>query len=177
MRILIYGFGPYKQFRDNITEKVIKALSSEPGLKKTVFPVRFHKGQFIEALTKYRLDGIIGLGQCTRRKIAVESRAVNRKRSRHADPGKPIRHKGPRFLPTTLGVKFGRQVGRSNNAGDYVCNYSMYVILDHISRKALEVKFGFIHIPHDCSLSKATQMVAGTIKALIARESRRKKVI
>ncbi|MEX0803582.1 MAG: hypothetical protein WD688_09745 [Candidatus Binatia bacterium] len=164
MRILIYGFAPYKQFRDNITEKIIKALPSQPGLKKMVFPARFHKGQFIEALKKHRLDGIIGLGQCTRRKIEVESRAVNRKRTRQTDPGKPIRHNGPRFLPTTLEIKLRRQVGSSNNAGDYVCNYSMYVILDNISRKALEVRFGFIHIPHDCNLCKATEIVAAAIK-------------
>ncbi|MPZ76233.1 MAG: hypothetical protein GEU77_06885 [Deltaproteobacteria bacterium] len=76
----------------------------------------------------------------------------------------PIRHNGPRFLPTTLEIKLRPQVGRSNNAGDYVCNYSMYVILDNIGRKALEVKFGFIHIPHDSNPHKATEIVAGAIK-------------
>ena len=49
-RILLYGFGPYRQFRDNITARIIKSLPRQAGLKKVVFPVRFHRAQFVEAI-------------------------------------------------------------------------------------------------------------------------------
>lgn len=44
MRLLIYGFGPYKQFKDNITEKILRRLPARNGVKKVVFPARFQKG-------------------------------------------------------------------------------------------------------------------------------------
>ncbi len=49
-RILLYGFGPYRQFRDNITARIIKSLPRQAGLKTIVFPVRFHRRQFVEAV-------------------------------------------------------------------------------------------------------------------------------
>jgi pyrrolidone-carboxylate peptidase len=48
---------------------------------------------------------------------------------------------------TNLRLKLGKQARSSNNAGDYVCNYSMYVILDHLKRHRLSIPHGFIHIP------------------------------
>jgi len=37
MRLLIYGFGPYKQFKENITAKLLRRLPQRNGLKKVVF--------------------------------------------------------------------------------------------------------------------------------------------
>jgi pyrrolidone-carboxylate peptidase len=85
-------------------------------------------------------------------------------------PVKPIRQSGAEFLPTTLEVKLGPLVGRSDNAGDYVCNYSMYVMLDYISRSAGEVNFMFLHIPHDADPRNATALVARAIKKLQLKE-------
>jgi len=62
-------------------------------------------------------------------------------------------------LLTTLKLKSGRQATRSDNAGDYVCNYSMYVMLDHIASRKLDIPFGFIHIPHDYDQRKARRFV------------------
>ena len=36
MRVLVYGFGPYREFRNNITESIIKALPPLPGLTTAV---------------------------------------------------------------------------------------------------------------------------------------------
>jgi pyrrolidone-carboxylate peptidase len=166
MRILIYGFGPYKRFGQNVTERIIRCLPSQAGLKKVVFPVRFHRRQFIDALERYRPLRVIGLGQCTRRKIQYETRAINRRRVLKTDPAKPIRQNGPKSLPTTLDIALGRRIGRSDDAGDYVCNYSMYVILDHISCNAGEIKFTFLHIPHDADPRKVAALVARAIKKL-----------
>ena len=170
MRILVYGFGPYREFPNNITETIINALPSVAGLTTAVFPVRFNRRQFIDVLERHKPDHVIGLGQCRRGRTEIESRAINHKRAGKMGPVKLIRQSGAEFLPTTLDIKLGPQVGRSDNAGDYVCNYSMYVMLDYISRIAGEVKFMFLHIPHDADPRNATALVARAIKKLQLKE-------
>jgi pyrrolidone-carboxylate peptidase len=166
MRILVYGFGPYKGFPDNVTEKILEKLPSQPNLTKWVFPVRFNRRQFIDVLERRKPEIVIGLGQSTRNRAEIESRATNRKRGGKRNVIKPIRPSGPEFLPVTLNIALGPQVGRSDNAGDYVCNYSMYVILDHLSRNAAQATFTFIHIPHAADLRKVTGLLARAIKKL-----------
>ena|SRR5262245_28282652 len=159
MRLLIYGFGPYRQFSENITAKIIASLPEHPDLIPVVFPVRFQRRQFIEVIERHRPDCILGLGQSTRRRIDIESRAQNRRRKDGASPARVIFKKKPQWLLTTLGPKASRRAGKSTDAGDYVCNYSMYVILDYIASKKLNIPFGFIHIPHDCEWRKAREFV------------------
>jgi pyroglutamyl-peptidase len=158
-RILLYGFGPYRQFRDNITARIIKSLPRQAGLKKVVFPVRFHRGQFVEALMRVKPDFVLGLGQSRRWRIDVETQAINRRRTRRENKPKPISLTGPQRLKTTLPLKVGNHAGKSASAGDYVCNFSMYVMLDHIRRKDLDIPYGFVHIPHDYDQTKATRLV------------------
>jgi len=158
-RILLYGFGPYRQFRDNITVRIIKSLPRQAGLKKTVFPARFHRAQFIEALKRFKPDIVLGLGQSARRRIDVESQAINRRRARRESKPKPISLRGRQRLKTTLPLKIGNHAGKSTSAGDYVCNFSMYVMLDHIRRYDLDIPYGFVHIPHDYDETEATRLV------------------
>jgi pyrrolidone-carboxylate peptidase len=155
MRILIYGFGPYRQFQENITARIVKSLAPRAGLKKEVFPVRFQRSQFIGALRRHNPDYVLGLGQSERKNIEIETRAANRKRMSKAAPAHSISKHGRRWLPTTLTVK----IGRSKSAGDYVCNYSMYVIIDYLMRQAPNAKFGFIHIPFDYDAAKAAKVI------------------
>lgn len=168
-RILLYGFGPYRQFRDNITARIIKSLPRQAGLKKVVFPVRFHRAQFVEALLRFKPDMVLGLGQSARRRIDVESQAINRRRARRESKAKPISLSGPQRLKTTLPLKIGNQAGKSTSAGDYVCNFSMYVMLDHIRRYDLGVSYGFVHIPHDYDETMAT----GLVRKMLLRCRRR----
>jgi pyroglutamyl-peptidase len=158
-RILLYGFGPYRQFRDNITARIIKSLPPQPGLTKIVFGVRFHRRQFVEALKRFKPDVVLGLGQSSRRAIQTEAQATNRRRARWTDRPKPIAPDGAQRLKTNLALKIGREVRRSSNAGDYVCNFSMYVMLDHVRQNELDTLYGFIHIPHDYDQKKARRMV------------------
>ncbi len=159
MRILLYGFGPYRQFSDNITAQIIKSLPARSGLKKAVFPVRFQRGQFVGALRRHKPDVVLGLGQSARKQIEVETQAKNRRRARKSDKPGAIIGAAPKARPTTLAIKSGRWIGRSTNAGDYVCNYSMFVLLDEIARQDLKIAFGFIHIPYDCDPDKASRFV------------------
>jgi len=166
MRVFVYGFGPYRQFRDNITARIIKSLPKTTTLTRTIFPVRFQRRQFIAALNRYRPDIILGLGQSSRKHIAVESRARNRRRATKLAKLKPIVKSGPSGLPTTLQIRFGRSLRRSNNAGDYVCNYSMYVMLDALRRDGGTTRFGFIHIPHDWNLAAAVKVVRRVLRQI-----------
>ncbi len=167
MRLLIYGFGPYKQFRENITEKILRGLPPRKGVKKVIFPVRFQRRQFIEALKKHKPEVILGLGQTSRsRRIKIERRAVNRIRENKGDRARPIRAGGRKWLATSLRLNGGRQARISHDAGDYVCNYSMYVILDYLKRRGLPARFGFIHIPHDYNLRSGRRYVLNLVRGL-----------
>lgn len=152
MRLLIYGFGPYKQFQDNSTQRVVGILPRSQNLKKIVFPVRFDKRQFTDAVKEYNPDVVLGLGQCSRgKRLRIERRAINRKRNEKKERARPIVGGGPKWLPTTLKrgtFRFGKQAKSSRDAGDYVCNFSMYVILDYLKHHDPAARFGFIHIPH-----------------------------
>jgi pyroglutamyl-peptidase len=165
-RILLYGFGAYREFRENITTKIIKALPPQSGLKKIIFPVRFHRSQFVHAIDRVKPDVVLGLGQSSRHGIDVETQALNRRRTHVGDSSKPILVNGPVRLRTTLRLKVGRRVRTSTNAGDYVCNFSMYVMLDHIRRNGRKIPYGFIHIPHDYDLMKAAGLVEKIVRRL-----------
>jgi len=159
MRILLYGFGPYRQFRDNITARIIQSLPRRAGLKKVIFSVRFQRRQFIDALNRHKPDVILGLGQSSRRRIEVETRALNRRRVGQLERARPILKDKPKSLPTSLPIHAGRWAGISINAGDYVCNYSMFVLLEEIDRRQSSTRFGFVHIPYNFDHRKACRIV------------------
>ena len=164
MRVLVYGFGAYRQFRDNITAQIINSLPKSSVLMTEIFAVRFQRRQFIAALKRYRPDIILGLGQSSRKQIDFETRARNRRRAAKSVELKPIFRDRPKSLPTTLKIRTGRSVKKSRDAGDYVCNYSMYVLLDAIAREGRKVPFGFIHIPHNWELEKAVRLIGKILR-------------
>jgi pyroglutamyl-peptidase len=164
MRLLVYGFGPYRQFQDNVTAKIVRGLPRRGGRKKLVFPVRFHKGQFLNAIKQHRPDVILGLGQCAHGQgLRIEAQAVNRRRNSPDEKARPILVGGSPSLRTNLRLALGRQGKSSNKAGEYVCNYSMYVILDFIKRHRFPIRFGFIHVPHRYDCKKAIRLVEKAI--------------
>jgi pyroglutamyl-peptidase len=147
-RILLYGFGPYRRFPDNVSEQALRRVAKRPGLRKLIFPVRFHRRQFIEAVERFCPDLIIGLGQCSRGKLLrVETRAVNRRRNGKNEKHRPIFRNGAPDLYANFRADFDGRSRVSRYAGDYVCNYSMYVILRYLQQRRLPVQYGFIHIP------------------------------
>ena len=159
VRVLLYGFGPYRRFTENITAKIIGSMPARPGLGKIVFPVRFQRRQFVEALKNPMLLMVVGLGQSTRPRIEVETRAINRRRSSKTSAPRPITAGGEAWLPATMPLSVTRPSAKSINAGDYVCNFSMYVMLEELERQNLNSLFGFIHIPFDHDLQAACRLV------------------
>jgi pyrrolidone-carboxylate peptidase len=159
VRVLLYGFGPYRKFTENITAKIIGSLAPRPGLDKIVFPVRFLRRQFIEALKHPMPLMVVGLGQSSRPRIEVETRALNRRRSSKTGASRPITAGGEAWLPATMPLSVTRPSAKSINAGDYVCNFSMYVMLEEVERQDLNSLLGFVHIPFDHDLKAARRYV------------------
>ena len=178
MRVLVYGFGQYRQFEENITREIVRQLPASKKLNKFVFPVRFSKRQFIAAIKRRPTDLILGMGQCSRgRLIRIERRAANKRRNSNRERARPIAQGRPKWLRTTLRLEnsIGAHRARSSaDAGDYVCNFSMYVILDYLSRHRPAARFGFVHIPHAYDLTRAVQFMSGilTEAGAIDREPR-----
>jgi pyroglutamyl-peptidase len=170
MRVLVYGFGAYKQFKDNITRRIVRKLPPSANLKKIIFPVRFHKTQFTAAIKKHRPDVILGLGQCsTGAKLRIERRAVNRRRNNKVEKGRAIARGGPKALAATLRLDkpvLGKQAKISRDAGDYVCNFSMYVMLDYLRRRSKAARFGFVHVPCDYDRKRAVKWVTKILRML-----------
>lgn len=168
MCLLIYGFGSYRQFKENITERILRRLPARNGVEKVIFPVRFQKRQFVAALKKYKPDVILGLGQSSKsRRLKIERRAVNQRRETRREKPRSIHTGGSKWLQTDLKLNGGRQARISYSAGDYVCNYSMYVILDHLKRHRLPTRFGFVHIPHDYNPARAQRFLLKQISSYL----------
>ena len=159
VRVLLYGFGPYRNFTENITGQIIESLPPRQGLRKMIFPVRFQRRQFVEALARPRPLMILGLGQSTRPRIEVETRAINRRRVSKTSVLKAITPGGVEWLPATMPLYVTRPSAKSINAGDYVCNYSMYVMLEELEFHHHDGLFAFVHIPHDYDFKAACRYV------------------
>lgn len=98
--------------------------------------------------------------------MKIERRAVNRRRETQREKPRSIHPGGSKWLVTNLRLNGGRQARISYDAGDYVCNYSMYVILDYLKRHRLPARFGFIHIPHDYSAARAQRFLLKVVREI-----------
>ncbi len=166
-RILVYGFGPYRHFQNNVTETIVRHLPRSPRLKRIVFPVRFHRSQFIKAIIDFKPNVILGLGQCSRGSLLrIETRAANGRRTTKRERARPIVRGGARRLSTTLPLELGSRARLSKDAGDYVCNYSMYVILDFLKQRRRPARFGFVHIPRKHDPRKAVRLLVNALRQL-----------
>jgi pyrrolidone-carboxylate peptidase len=145
----------------------VRAFPRRRGLKKIVFPVRFHKGQFTGALKDFRPDVVLGLGQCSRGSLLrQERRAVNRRRTAKDQRPTRILRDAPAALFTNLHVNLEGGSKWSQDAGNYVCNFSMYVMLDYIRRRKLPVLYGFVHVPRGYEAKRAVRILRRALATL-----------
>ncbi|MDD5217888.1 MAG: hypothetical protein PHS88_07270 [Candidatus Omnitrophica bacterium] len=166
MKILVYGFSPYKNYSENITERIIRKIRNRKDLTKIIFPVAFQKHIFLEKIRKNNPGVILGLGQHPRsKKMRIERKAVNLKRENKQEQAKIISKNKPAHLFINVKLKKDNNSWISYDAGKYVCNFSMYVISDFSKNK--NIKFAFIHIPKDYSVNKAVKFVESKIDEMI----------
>ena len=166
MKILVYGFKPYKNYKENITEKIIRKIRNRKYLVKIIFPVKFEKHTFLKKIRTINPDIILGLGQHPRsKKIRIERKAINLKRKNKKEKPKIISKNKPFSFFVNVKLKKDRTSWISYDAGKYVCNFSMYVISDFSKNRG--IKFAFIHIPKDYNVDKAVKFVESKIDEMI----------
>ncbi len=158
MKILIYGFGPYKRWRDNITVKVLSLLKDRENLRSKIFDVKFDEDMFLDEVRSLYPEFILGMGQHPRaRKIRIERTAVNRKRNSKNEKSEAIHPLGPDKIYMNLKLSPGTDTRITYDAGEYVCNFSMYVIGSYAKKKG--IKSAFLHIPMKMDPSLAAAIV------------------
>ena len=158
MKLLIYGFGPYKEHKNNITTDIIKKLKDRQNLTKIILPVTFNKTIFLDEIKRHKPSIILGMGQHPRaKKIRIERKSINQKRYSKEDEIKQISKYGPEKHLVNLKLKKDDLSRITYNAGDYVCNYSMYIITEFCKVKGL--KFAFIHIPKRYDLKQSIKFI------------------
>lgn len=162
-KILIFGFEPYKKYKENITKKIVKEFKFTRGLARIVFPVRFDKVMFLRAIEKHKPDIILGLGQHPRaRKIHIERKAVNLKNENSRI--KMIESGAEKYRFVNWMIAKDENCLISYNAGDYVCNFCMYVIMGFIKNR--NTKFAFLHIPKDYNTIRAINLIKAKINRI-----------
>jgi pyroglutamyl-peptidase len=168
LTILVTGFSAFPGAPVNPSAAIVMRLLRrhsrrfrlhEIKLQTAVLPVVYNEvtRELEELVARTRPDAIVHLGLASRRKqVSVETRALNRVTILHSDAAKrraaarAVRDGGlpalraPLATPplVTLMRRTGVPTQLSIDAGDYVCNQTLYVSLS--SRGAPAV---FIHVP------------------------------
>lgn len=171
VKILISGFEPFGGDAVNPTGALMDALANEviegAELKTVLLPVHFDEcaDLLIAEMEAYRPDVVIACGLAKgRTSITPERIAVNVK---DIPPGSYADNQGqrpvdesivdgsPDGLFSTLPIRAmvddmsaaGIPATVSNTAGTYICNNTMYRVLDHIRVGQLPIRAGFVHFP------------------------------
>ncbi|OMF14239.1 peptidase C15 [Paenibacillus amylolyticus] len=171
VKILISGFEPFGGDAVNPTGALMEALANEvvegTELKTVLLPVHFNEcaDLLIAEMEAYGPDVVIACGLAKgRTSITPERIAVNVK---DIPPGsyadnqgqrpvdEPIVDGSPDGLFSTLPIRTmvndmsaaGIPASVSNTAGTYICNNTMYRVLDHIRVGQLPIRAGFVHFP------------------------------
>lgn len=165
--LLLTGFEPFLQFKENPTGTVVKSFDGETigdyKIVGRVYPVVFDQindliARDIEAVQP---DVIINLGLAGgRHTVHIERIAINcidgRTDNAGVNPdGEKIDESGPDGLFSTLPIKRLEKALKTNNipasisntAGTYLCNNLMYTTLNILRQKNLDTPAGFIHVP------------------------------
>ncbi|WP_339308731.1 pyroglutamyl-peptidase I [Paenibacillus sp. FSL R5-0519] len=171
VKILISGFEPFGGDTVNPTGALMEALANEvmegAELKTVLLPVHFDEcaDLLIAEMEAYRPDVVIACGLAKGRTcITPERIAVNVKdippgsyadNQGQAPVDEPIVDGSPDGLFSTLPIRAmvndmsaaGIPAAVSNTAGTYICNNTMYRVLDHIRIGQLPIRAGFVHFP------------------------------
>lgn len=171
LKILISGFEPFGGDAVNPTSELMEALTQEKvegaELKTLLLPVHFDEcaDLLIAEMQAYKPDVVIACGLAKgRTAITPERIAVNVKDippSSYADNqgqrpvDEPISEGSPDGLFSNLPIRSmvneltaaGIPAAVSNTAGTYICNNTMYRVLDWIRIEQLPIRAGFVHFP------------------------------
>lgn len=191
MKILVSGFEPFGGDQVNPTEQLVEALRKETlagaEIRTILLPVTFDECAelLIREMEDFRPDAIIACGLAKgRTNITPERIAINIKdipAGSYADNsgGKPadelIAADGPDGLFATLPIRqmvsrlqaAGIPASISNTAGTFICNNTMYRVLDHIRRKNWTTQAGFVHFPASSEMAVHSPQVPSLPQAML----------
>lgn len=172
LKILISGFEPFGGSSVNPTERLVEEIRQEvfPGaeIRTLLLPVHYDECAdiLLQEMKAGEPDAVIACGVAggrtaiTPERIAInikdippESTMTDNRGARPQD--EPIDVDGPDGLFTTLPIRLmvdrlkeaGIPASVSNTAGTYICNNTMYAILNEIRREQRSAIAGFVHFP------------------------------
>lgn len=182
-RLLITCFEPFGGSERNASQMAVAALPDTIfgyKLHKLCLPVVFGSAgeQVAAAIGEIRPDAVICVGEAGgRAAITPEMVAINLRYARipdnagNAPQDEPVRADGENALFSTLPVRAmaaaieaaGIPAAVSYSAGTYVCNDTMYLVLEHLRDTGIPA--GFIHVPAGDVLT-AEQLATGLAAAI-----------
>lgn len=181
MKVLISGFLPFGTHTENSSQIIAEKFKTHKidgfEIQVVILPVSFSSAfeRLKEVMDSFGPDAVICIGLASNRKtICLEKVAVNFMHSSGADNDGVVKNHeliltdGPNAYFSTLPledmleVKSSFPVKLSMSAGSFVCNETMYRVLDFL--KNSQVQSGFIHLP---SLKENEHSIFETILNLI----------
>ncbi|MBQ9325210.1 MAG: pyroglutamyl-peptidase I [Clostridia bacterium] len=170
MKILVTGFTPFGNDTVNPSWEAVSRLPDEidgATVQKVLLPVEYRRVRTLleERLRNDMPDAVMCVGQAGgRAMITPEKVAINCMDASLPDQAGllasdlPVREDGPTAYFSTLPIKgmvsamqqSGIPGALSYSAGTYVCNSTMYHLLDLIAQLQLPVRGGFVHVPFLC---------------------------
>lgn len=167
MKILITAFDPFGGDKINPALEAVKLMKDTIAgaeIVKLEIPTVFQESieKVVETMLRENPDVVLNIGQAGGRfEVTPERVAINVDDARIPDNKKnqPIDQKiyadgEPAYfatLPVKAMVKAIKEAGipssLSNSAGTFVCNHIMYGVLHEISKRKLNIRAGFIHVP------------------------------
>lgn len=160
MRTLVTGFGPFLTNRENPSARLAET-SGEPF---RVLEVSYQAvTEFLDHLAPESFDRLLMIGlKGSGRKMLLETRGRNVVGStpdvrKHIPELRVVREGEPRLKASTLWGDHHRQlhpmIGRSTDAGGYLCNFILYEALHRFPEKQV----GFLHVPPFHRLAESIQ--------------------
>ncbi|MCM3124655.1 pyroglutamyl-peptidase I [Mesobacillus sp. AQ2] len=178
MKILISGFEPFGKMNINPTEKLLseaeKFSIGNVEIETILLPVNYDEcaEELINKIEEIQPDVVISCGLAAgRTAITPERIGINIKDTGSGDPypdnrgniptDEAIDEQGPDGLFSTLPNRLIEKnlkelhipASISNSAGTFICNNTLYAVLNHIRKNNLAIKAGFIHFPASTEMS------------------------
>jgi pyroglutamyl-peptidase len=178
MKILISGFEPFGKMSINPTEELLKeAVGFEienVEISTVLLPVNYDEcaDELIAKIEEVNPDAVISCGLAAgRTAITPERIGINIKDTGSGDPypdnrgiiptDELIDKDGPDGLFSTLPNRLIEEnlkaqhipAAISNSAGTFICNNTLYAVLNYIRKNNLPIKAGFIHFPASTEMS------------------------
>ncbi len=196
-RIVVIGFEPWGHHTVNTSWDALQAteptLPAGIDLVKRQLRVSWSRADsLVEELFEEVPDAVIAFGQAPRDVISLEALAYNRASVTEADNDGVLRDAvcidsdGPDQFDSSLPIEAildqlqAQDIGceRSLSAGDYLCNYLFYRIMQARARQGSNIPAGFVHVPLiDRMPLKETQAAMETVIRVVCQQEQRTAIV